>query len=222
MSQITKPSVDSPTQFTNRSGRSFGKPGSADLSGTSGFAGRALTGSAALPSLRDRLRRPSARWCGSATGNRHAGVLPSCRLPTLRLAVGRCAPGRDRFRLIFAPFCRGGRKWPVCSSGGGYAAFSCSSPSRPPAGEAGERRSEKGIAVCEDRSRWSLNGTVAATLQRRTVTPLQRRSPARASRRSLTPRRRCALVARSRHALATVHNRHATAVRWCSALPLHL
>jgi hypothetical protein len=217
-----RPQVRITAPVAARRRRDTGRSSPPWVSGTPGFAGRALTGSASLPSLRDRLRRPPARWCGSATGDRHASILPSCRLPIRRLAVGRCAPARVWFRLIFAPCCRGGRKWPVCSSGGGCAAFACYSPSRPPAGEAGELRSEKGIAVCKDRSRWSLIGAVAAPLQRCTVTPLQRRHPAMASRRSLAPRRRCALVARSRYTLATVHRRPATAVRWCSALPLHL
>ena len=51
-----------------------------------------LTGSASLPSLRDRLRRPPARWCRSATGNCHVSILLACQSLIRRLMVGRFAP----------------------------------------------------------------------------------------------------------------------------------
>ena len=53
---------------------------------------RVLTGSASLPSLWDRLRRPLARWCGSATGDCHASIVLACQSLIRRLMVGRFAP----------------------------------------------------------------------------------------------------------------------------------
>ena len=71
--------------------------------GTPGCAGRVLTGSASLPSLRDRLRRPPARWCWSATGERHAGILAVMPPADPSPEGGSLRSRRDWFRLNFAP-----------------------------------------------------------------------------------------------------------------------
>lgn len=106
---------------------------------------RALTGSATLPSLRDRLRRPFARWCGSATGEDHARH-PRRSCPSLIRRLIVVAPLRlCLFRLDFAPIFCGGRNRPALLERRRLRRDGRSPPSAP-AGGTGEK-GKKGIAV---------------------------------------------------------------------------
>ncbi len=103
----------------------------------------------------DGLRPPTARWCGRRRANGTPASLPSCRPPNRRLSVGRSAPGRCSFRLVFTPNCCGGRKRPVCPNGSGSAA-SIVAPLRPRRGY-GEKR-KRGYAGFRDApvGRWRI------------------------------------------------------------------
>lgn len=123
-------------------------------SGTPGFAGRVLSGSAPLPPLRDRLRRPPARWCGSATGERHAGLLPACRPPIRRLMVGRFAPAAVSSGSVFPHDSVGGKTGRFAEAVAASPRLPFGPPPPPPAGVRG-RKGKKGIAVFLCGSRWS-------------------------------------------------------------------
>jgi hypothetical protein len=86
--------------------------------------GRVLTGYAPLPSLRDRVRRPPAHWCGSLTGDQHARPRSTVAVHAVRDKVSGTFP-----TPLFPARTTSGPPYIPTAEAGGFAANVLNRPS---------------------------------------------------------------------------------------------